>query len=278
LRLNNFVIVLIVLCFYNGYAQNLGQVKSISNFQSERILKKASDGSFYKHSKSTMCTGVQSALPWEPINEAQYFVPIDSAAIAWVELADLYVPIRVKWVFIDPKENIYFESKSDWTSNPSSSGYDHWSWWKLWSWIYIDGFAPSEQVNWGEWKVEIYVEENYSGVWTKENTIIFKIDGYNVQINDPEIMTIPKEYSLSQNYPNPFNSTTIITYSLPKENNVSLILFDILGNEIETLVDENKPPGTYQFNLVADNLSSGMYFYQFKSGNFADTKKFILLR
>ena len=88
----------------------------------------------------------------------------------------------------------------------------------------------------------------------------------------------PENYILNQNYPNPFNPTTKITYSVPVNSNVTLKVFDPLGNEIKTLVNEEEPGGTYSVTWNAVNLPSGIYFYQLKSGNFIQTKKMILLK
>jgi hypothetical protein len=90
--------------------------------------------------------------------------------------------------------------------------------------------------------------------------------------------TMPIDYLLYQNYPNPFNTTTIIKYSVPQTSNVVIKIYDILGNEIETLVNEEKAMGTYELNWNAENLPSGVYFYQLKAGDFVDTKKMILLK
>jgi hypothetical protein len=86
------------------------------------------------------------------------------------------------------------------------------------------------------------------------------------------------EFRLSQNYPNPFNSSSVIKYSLPTSSKVIIKVFDILGTEIETLVNEEKPSGTYEVTWNATNLPSGIYFYRIQSGNFIDTKKMILLK
>ena len=98
----------------------------------------------------------------------------------------------------------------------------------------------------------------------------------------------PSEFALHQNYPNPFNPETVINYQLAAGTWVTLIIFDILGNEVATLVNEEQPTGTYRvtFNPQqtpprADNhqqLSSGIYFYQLRAGNFVRTKKMTLLR
>ncbi|MBT8387390.1 MAG: T9SS type A sorting domain-containing protein, partial [Ignavibacteria bacterium] len=89
---------------------------------------------------------------------------------------------------------------------------------------------------------------------------------------------LPTDYKLMQNYPNPFNPSTKIKYSLPQSSNVVIKAFDILGNEIETLVNEEKPTGTYETTWYADGFPSGIYFYQLRSGNFVETKKMVLLR
>ena len=89
---------------------------------------------------------------------------------------------------------------------------------------------------------------------------------------------IPTKFKLEQNYPNPFNPSTKIQYSVPQSSNVIIKVVDILGNEIETLVNEEKPIGTYELTWNAANLPSGVYFYQLKAGSFVETKKMILVK
>ena len=86
------------------------------------------------------------------------------------------------------------------------------------------------------------------------------------------------DFYLNQNYPNPFNPNTKIKYSVPQTSQVQITIFDVLGNEIETLVKGEKPPGTYEIIWNADKLTSGIYFYQLKAGDFVETKKMILLK
>ncbi|MBK9097334.1 MAG: T9SS type A sorting domain-containing protein [bacterium] len=93
-----------------------------------------------------------------------------------------------------------------------------------------------------------------------------------------EINTAPTNYELSQNYPNPFNPNTVISYKLPVTGNVTLKVYDILGNEVGTLVNENKEPGTYEVEFQSNNLTSGVYIYQLNSSEFVQTKKMLLLR
>jgi hypothetical protein len=89
---------------------------------------------------------------------------------------------------------------------------------------------------------------------------------------------IPNEFILQQNYPNPFNPTTKIKYSIPVESFVSIIVYDLLGREIITLVNEKKQQGTYQVEFDGKNLSSGIYYYSIITGDFTETKKFVLMK
>lgn len=105
------------------------------------------------------------------------------------------------------------------------------------------------------------------------------LDGSTKVFNAVEVdFNVVREYSLSQNYPNPFNPITSIQYAVSSRQFVSLKVFDVLGNEIETLVNEEKPVGTYELNWNAANLPSGVYFYQLQAGEFVNTKKMILLK
>lgn len=97
-----------------------------------------------------------------------------------------------------------------------------------------------------------------------------------VSVNDAALS--PSEYNLFQNYPNPFNPETVIKYSVSQPGHVSIAVFDILGNEVKQLVNENKNTGNFEVKFNSAGLSSGVYFYRMKSGNFSSTKKMILLR
>jgi hypothetical protein len=90
--------------------------------------------------------------------------------------------------------------------------------------------------------------------------------------------TLPKIFSLKQNYPNPFNPSTIIKYSIPSYSLVKLKIYDILGREIKTLVNEEKQSGTFTVNFNAGDLASGVYFYQLQAGDFVQTKKLVLMK
>jgi len=105
----------------------------------------------------------------------------------------------------------------------------------------------------------------------------------NILPVEDEQYLIVDEFKLYQNYPNPFNPTTKIRYSIPSETTrrvvfTTLKVCDILGNEITTLVNEEKPAGSYEVEFNATSLPSGIYFYQLKAGSFINTKKMILLK
>jgi len=86
--------------------------------------------------------------------------------------------------------------------------------------------------------------------------------------------------NLAQNYPNPFNPSTTFTYQISKNEFVTLIIYDVLGNEIATLINEEKTTGIYKYNFQIESydLPSGVYFYQLRAGSFIQTKKMIVLK
>jgi hypothetical protein len=120
-----------------------------------------------------------------------------------------------------------------------------------------------------------------------------EIDYYELTY-DPNPVNVSQEketvysFALFQNYPNPFNPATNIKFNLPNTDNplpggarggfVTLKVYDVLGNEIATLVNEEKSAGEYEVEFDGSNLSSGIYFYQLKAGSFVETKKMVLMR
>ena len=93
-----------------------------------------------------------------------------------------------------------------------------------------------------------------------------------------EEQIIPTEFSLSQNFPNPFNPATNIKYQLPNAVQVTIKVYDILGREVVTLVNEEKPAGYYEVQFNASNLSSGCYFYRIITKDFVKTMKMMLVK
>ncbi|MBK9096686.1 MAG: T9SS type A sorting domain-containing protein [bacterium] len=88
----------------------------------------------------------------------------------------------------------------------------------------------------------------------------------------------PNKYLLLQNYPNPFNPLTNIKFQIADYGLVTLKVYDILGRETSTLMNEELPAGNYQINFNASHLATGVYFYQLRAGNYTETKKMILIK
>ncbi|MCZ6701513.1 MAG: YCF48-related protein [Ignavibacteria bacterium] len=109
-------------------------------------------------------------------------------------------------------------------------------------------------------------------------TVIFAARDSSVLTSVENIDEIVTEYHLYQNYPNPFNPSTKIRFRIVERGYVNLIVFDLLGNEITTLVNEEKQTGEYEVEFNASNLPSGIYFYRLKSGGFSTTKKLVLIK
>ena len=99
--------------------------------------------------------------------------------------------------------------------------------------------------------------------------VITKVDN----ISEP-----PKEFVLLQNYPNPFNPVTVIRYSVPVKDHISLTVYDLLGREVSMLVNDVQSAGSYTIEFNASRLSSGIYFYQLRTGRFSETKKMMMLK
>ena len=97
-------------------------------------------------------------------------------------------------------------------------------------------------------------------------------------VSDVENEFQPLAFQLEQNYPNPFNPSTKISYSIPQQGNVTLKVYDLLGNEVATLVNEEKPAGGYEVEFNASDLSSGIYFYKLQAGSFVETKKMTVIK
>ena len=89
---------------------------------------------------------------------------------------------------------------------------------------------------------------------------------------------IPTRFELSQNYPNPFNPTTKINFAIPKQGLVTMKIYDVLGREVRTLVNEVKQAGNYTVDFNASEFASGVYFYKLTSGDFSDIKRMILVK
>jgi photosystem II stability/assembly factor-like uncharacterized protein len=166
-------------------------------------------------------------------------------------------------------------------------------------WIVGDGGIILSTVNSGEsWAIQIVgVTKKLNAVYFMSSVdpspgwivgdnglILSNRNGEVLQVDNSQNIVLD-EYQLLQNYSNPFNPSTVISYRLPVTSYVTLKVYDALGNEVATLVNEEKPAGEYEieFNLTSHsgevrNLTSGIYFYQLRAGDFVQTKKMILLK
>jgi hypothetical protein len=95
---------------------------------------------------------------------------------------------------------------------------------------------------------------------------------------EDDFLIAPVKFALEQNYPNPFNPSTSIQYRVSSNSQVSLKVYDVLGNEVATLVNEEKPAGSYEVKFDASGLTSGIYFYKLQAGSMVETKKMILMK
>ncbi len=120
----------------------------------------------------------------------------------------------------------------------------------------------------------IYYSFNRYKIVPRKDSDFGTISGVDISHNP----TIPNTYNLVQNYPNPFNPSTTINYQLPTHSYVTLKVYNLLGQEVETLVSETQPAGTYALRFDASRLSTGMYFYRLQAGQFSSAKKMLLIK
>ena len=129
------------------------------------------------------------------------------------------------------------------------------------------------------WRVQSFGKEGGPTLWSEVWNFTTQV---SVSVEDNSDM--PASFSLEQNYPNPFNPTSTITYAIPllggdeRGGLVTLKVFDLLGNEISTLVNEKKEAGYHKIDFNGSDLPSGVYFYRIQAGDFVDTKKMLLLK
>ncbi len=121
----------------------------------------------------------------------------------------------------------------------------------------------------------VFVGTYDKGLWRRLISDVLKLV---TSIDTKGMSKIPINYHLEQNYPNPFNPTTKIQFSLPKSVNVRLSIYNLLGQEISTLIDQELPAGTHLVDFNASKLSNGIYFYKISAGDYSATKKMILVK
>jgi len=125
-------------------------------------------------------------------------------------------------------------------------------------------------------KIFAYLDNKTIEITNSENNVadLLEKNGAVTQNNTE----LPKEYALSQNYPNPFNPETKIEFDIPNLSNVKLIIYDITGRAVTTLVNQELQPGRYEFKFDGNNFASGIYFYKIGAGDFSAVKKMFLIK
>jgi hypothetical protein len=118
---------------------------------------------------------------------------------------------------------------------------------------------------------ELFVISSSGTIWHRPISEITSVE-------EEQVDEMPTEFLLSQNYPNPFNPNTVIGYQLPISGDVTLKIFDILGNEIAILINDYKLAGKYEIEFNAASLPSGVYFYRIQADSFVELKKMILIK
>jgi len=148
--------------------------------------------------------------------------------------------------------------------------------------IYNNSADSSGNDLYSETDTIIHVVVDTFTVLIPDSTHAYPLNKFTFNILNPtsisEGSNLPIEFAINQNYPNPFNPSTKIKYSIPHSSKVVIKVFDILGREIETLVNEEKPAGNYELTWYVKGLSSGVYFYRIQAGSFVETKKMILMK
>jgi Secretion system C-terminal sorting domain len=123
----------------------------------------------------------------------------------------------------------------------------------------------------------VYIYNHFTNAWKFAENILGANLKKESSDNSTEVL-IPSKYDLSQNYPNPFNPSTTINYQLPENNHVTLQIYDIIGNLVTTLLDQDMEAGYHSTTWNAGNFASGVYFYRLVSGTFVSTKKLLLMK
>jgi photosystem II stability/assembly factor-like uncharacterized protein len=126
----------------------------------------------------------------------------------------------------------------------------------------------------------VYFTNTNTGIAVGENGTILRTTTGGIRVTDVKdiVSALPNQFALEQNYPNPFNPATVISYELPVTSNVRLIIYDVLGREVQTLINEHQNAGNHSVTLDAGNLPSGVYFYRLQAGSYNATKKLLLLK
>jgi hypothetical protein len=209
----------------------------------------------------------------------QFFIFVDYDNIIPVEFISFFAEalenvVALNWSTATETNNSGFEIQRNGDS-PLPGG-------ERKGWVSI-GFAPGFGTS-TEPKSYLFIDENVTTGTYKYRLKQIDFDGSFNYSNEIEVVVdfIPKEFVLYQNYPNPFNPNTTISWQSPVSSWQTLKIFDVLSNEVVTLVDEYRPAGKYEIEFHPESgiryPASGVYFYVLKAGSFIQTKKMVLIK
>ena len=144
-----------------------------------------------------------------------------------------------------------------------------------------DLHADNHRIRWSEDGNNVWVASDGGLAFSNDKGITWKTDNNWFPITQYVNFDVDREGKNicgGSQYPNPFNPSTTIKYSIPKQSNVTLKVFDVLGSEVATLVNKEQPQGNYEVEFDGSELTSGIYFYRLQAGDFVETKKMILIK
>jgi len=252
---------------------DLAPTESSENWQGEWISPNVED--FYKLKIKTIDNTSGNTFSFSNMQRITTAGPVvvDSATITYDSVAKIYLvkPHLRNGGNTLTVENLKISMMSDDTAITYISGP-----------IYVASIAPGQTVI-PPGSCTVRVDSNFSLPFNFNFDIsidewLYWKDSISIVTSVEDKNTLPVNYKLSQNYPNPFNSMTRIRYQIPELSLVTLRVYDVLGNEITSLVNDEKTVGNYQVGFDASSLSSGIYFYRLQAGEFVETKKMILLK
>jgi hypothetical protein len=224
-----------------------------------RVRSKTSNGIYSRFSgigTFTIYANNSPVVPMlgNPINEVT--INSDQAVLSW------YLNTYSKPL----KYDLQYSTTNDFTNATTISNLDSNS-------FAIKNLSINNEYN---WRVRSKTDNGASSAYSSVGKfIVSSTTNVGQTLNNK---TVPASFELKQNYPNPFNPTTTIIYTIPKATFISLRVYDILGNIVTTLVNENKQAGNYSIEFNPKNISSGVYFYRLQAGSFVETKKLVFLK
>ncbi len=193
-------------------------------------------------------------------NVAQILVPVELTSFSASEKDE---GVLLEWTTATELNNRGFEIQRNQSSNWETIGF-------------VEGRGTTAEIS--NYQFFNDLSELNSSVKLHYRLKQVDFDGTFSYSNIIEIVFIPEAYSLSQNYPNPFNPSTSISFTLTKNTFVTLKIYNVLGNEITTLVNQNMLGGKHEIKFNANELASGVYLYTITAGDFVDTKKMLLMK